>query len=212
MLNLATPVTALAPGQLVQADGLPLLEAMNSLTLLDPRMDSGAGIGAAEGVERPTWDPAARVSPVEACAIMDKLLALEVGPCLLKGAAQGLLPTGQMTYHQGVPLVSSLFISRHILAVDFLRSCPDALLDASPATSELPSLALHTYIRLFYLANHLAWHEMIRGNVYDGEDWMSDTCGVWDREGEWPLGDVTVQDLGDMVEQIVGWFEESERE
>jgi hypothetical protein len=34
---------------------------------------------------------------------------------------------------------------------------------------------------------YLVWNEFTRGHVYDGEDFMSDTAGLWDGGKEWSV-------------------------
>jgi hypothetical protein len=54
------------------------MEAMNSLTLMDPRMDSGASTGKVEHSRSRQFDANERLLPGEVCAIMDRLLSCEV--------------------------------------------------------------------------------------------------------------------------------------
>lgn len=71
-----TELTAGLPvGQMIKRPDLRLLDAMNSIEMLDPRMDTG--------IRDPNrrefiFDPQVTLEPEEICWVMDELLALEV--------------------------------------------------------------------------------------------------------------------------------------
>lgn len=205
---------------MVKPNDLTMMEAMNSLTLLDARMDSGVcisspvDVGNGKGKERERFDPNRRLLPEEVCAIMDRLLACEVSGHAGMGDGRGEdfddleCHAIQMTYHEGGPLVNSVFTSRHILNISALSSTPT---DDAPDPSrppELTHLVLRAYLLMYNLTLHLIWHELARGNgnVYDGEDFMSDTAGLWGDGREWPVVDGAVE-LGEEAEE---WLESTE--
>lgn len=57
---------------MIKLPGTALLEAMNALPFFDPLMDTGIT------PEESIFDPRRNLSTLEICAIMDKLLQLEV--------------------------------------------------------------------------------------------------------------------------------------
>ncbi len=201
-----------------------MLEAMNSLTLLDARMDSGVsaspdegvdgvvGVGNGKGKAKERFDPNRRLSAEEVCAIMDRLLACEVGRNNEEGndRADGCAHCVQMTYHEGGPLVNSVFTSRHMLNISLLTSTPNDVNITSDPTRppELTHLVFRSYLLMYNLTLHLIWHELARGNgnVYDGEDFMSDTAGLWGDGQEWPVVDGSVE-AGEEAEE---WLRSSE--
>lgn len=96
-----------------------------------------------------------------------------------------------MTYHDGAPLVQTIFLSRHFLQ---LYSLTLLSLPSNPTVSDL--LLYHVlipYLHSLRLSMYLVWTELTRGNVFDGEDFFSDPSGLWDRGKEW-----TVPRLGRM--------------
>lgn len=82
-----------------------------------------------------------------------------------------------MTFHQGTPLVSSVYLSNHFLN---LRD-----LTLSPSLPPLVEHILVPYLHGLRLCLHIVWYELIRGNLFDGEDFTSDTAGLWERGKEW---------------------------
>jgi hypothetical protein len=118
-----------------------------------------------------------------------------------------------MTYHEGTPLVNSIFTSRHMLDLNKMSDSPSSYTPFDPLRPpELVHLVLRVYLLMYNLCLHLVWHELARGNgnVYDGEDFMSDTAGLWRSGEEWPVGDMSLDDILDMYEDATQWLEASE--
>lgn len=62
---------------MVKRPDLRLLDAMNSLQMLDPRMDTGM---KDPNRQEFIFDPQSPLEPEEMCWVMDEMLALEVRP------------------------------------------------------------------------------------------------------------------------------------
>lgn len=87
-----------------------------------------------------------------------------------------------MTYHTGASLVQTLFMSRHMLQLYHLTL---ATLDDGDESGTLLSQVLVPYVHAVRLCMTLVWNELIKGNVQDGEDFTSDTGGLWPYGLEW---------------------------
>ncbi|KAJ9092304.1 hypothetical protein QFC19_008738 [Naganishia cerealis] len=166
--------TALPPGTLVKAARLGMLDAMNALTVLDPRMDTGAV--RPESTARPVpWaegDAAeADIAPHEVCALIDRLTENE------------------MQFNHGWPLVPTVFTAHLLRLLPSLR------------TLHLPPLmrtVVMPYIEAYNLALAYVWSELVtRAALPEGEDWTGDTAGMWNEGEEWAL-------LGQAEEGCVG--------
>jgi hypothetical protein len=81
---------------MIKKSDLPLVEAMNSIELFAPKMDTGMAAesstsgqepssSSSKGVEEPRlFDPARQYRPEEFLWIMDEMLAAEVSPPLVE--------------------------------------------------------------------------------------------------------------------------------
>lgn len=68
-------MTELPVGHMVKRPDLRLLDAMNSIEMLDPRMDTGIKSSSHRDF---IFDPEASFQPEEICWVMDEMLAMEV--------------------------------------------------------------------------------------------------------------------------------------
>lgn len=89
-----------------------------------------------------------------------------------------------MTYHVGAPLVQTLFTSRYLLQ---LQSLTSTLLNAESTSDDLLNQIIIPYMHSFRLCMYLVWTELTRGHMYDGEDFASDTAGLWEGGKEWSV-------------------------
>lgn len=62
-------------GQMIKRPDLRLLDAMNSIEILDPRMDTGIKPASKRDF---IFDPQMSMEPEELCWVMDEMLAMEV--------------------------------------------------------------------------------------------------------------------------------------
>ncbi|KAI5451905.1 N-alpha-acetyltransferase, non-catalitic subunit [Naganishia albida] len=153
----------LPPGKLVKAPNLHMLDAMNALTILDPRMDTGirTGVGAA--------------SPLSSCASADEVLAVI-----------DRLVQNETAWHAGWPVVPTLFTSRHLLSNSSHPTNPPPARAGAGPLDEI----LMAYVRTYESCLAYTWHELARGALFEGEDWQGDLAGreEWEvpelREGE----------------------------
>lgn len=65
----------LPEGSMIKRPDLHLVDAMNSIEMLEPRMDTGVCRPDAKDF---TFDPQKNLDPEELCWVMDEMLALEV--------------------------------------------------------------------------------------------------------------------------------------
>jgi hypothetical protein len=209
-------------GEMVKLPDLSMLDAMNALVILDPRMDTGcSSASSSSSSSQGTVDGGSRqgdvrdleLTPTVVVGMIDRLMQLEVSRGVSCGfkldlkVAKGVLNDSlhqQMTYHTGATLVQTLFTSKHFLdlhalTLDLLNteSNPDSTSTSNSAnidpsqSSTLSRQLLHhlliPYLHALRLCMYLVWTELTRGHVYDGEDFTSDTAGLWDRGKEWAV-------------------------
>ncbi|KAG8903192.1 hypothetical protein FRC01_009293, partial [Tulasnella sp. 417] len=70
---------AMQTGQLLSMDRFTLLDAMNAIEIMDPRMDNGVTFPNDIRSKTPSFDPEAPLNPEEISWILDRALAAEVG-------------------------------------------------------------------------------------------------------------------------------------
>ncbi|KAJ9099597.1 hypothetical protein QFC20_005663 [Naganishia adeliensis] len=152
-------------GHLVKAPNLHMLDAMNALTILDPRMDTGARVSSKR-----------RRAPVDAEFAVEEVVAVV-----------DRLVQNEMAWHSGWPLVPTVFTSRHLLALDALTNQHTTKQpnNNDPTTTSLLHRILVPYLESYNASLGYTWHELARGAVFEGEDWMGDLAGreEWDVAG-----------------------------
>lgn len=84
-----------------------------------------------------------------------------------------------MTYHTGTTLVQTIYTSKHFINLHHIS------VTTRPDTQPLLYHLLLPYIHALRLCFHLVWNELAKGNLVDGEDWWSDTFGLWEAGREW---------------------------
>lgn len=106
-----------------------------------------------------------------------------------------------MAWHSGWPLVPTVFTSRHLLALDALTNQHTTKQpnNNDPTTTSLLHRILVPYLESYNASLGYTWHELARGAVFEGEDWMGDLAG---RE-EWEAREAEVG-LEDVVEGLQG--------
>ena len=92
---------------MVKLPDLTMMEAMNALVMLDPRMDSGcSGKGLEDNRKAEAELDSLDLSPAVVCEIMDRLLRLEVG------SGQACCPRTTLTFSPAVGHISHRSSSR----------------------------------------------------------------------------------------------------
>lgn len=162
--------TLIPHGATIKASNLHMLDAMNALTIGDPRMDTGVRRARQSKREEP------EIGEREACAIVDRLVQNEVRFLYPMGceSAYERLPIRQMAFHAGWPMIPTTFTSRHLLNPSLLQ----------PSSTTIQR-ALASYLEAYKRSLALVWQELSKGAVFEGEDWMGDLGGLWGDGEEW---------------------------
>ncbi|KAI6046740.1 Mak10 subunit, NatC N-terminal acetyltransferase-domain-containing protein [Pisolithus marmoratus] len=149
------------PGTLLFDKDFSLHEAMAAFEIGEPRFDSGLAL---LDDSRPPFDPLAPLLPEEVCWIIDRTFSCE------------------MAWHTGYTLSQTVFSFLYVHALSDID--PDTISQSRHRDSdrtrpiELVSVALRASVLGLLKCCDLAWRELIKGNVYDFEDWQSDKCDV----------------------------------
>ncbi|RUS20438.1 Mak10 subunit, NatC N-terminal acetyltransferase-domain-containing protein [Endogone sp. FLAS-F59071] len=173
-------------GQLVHLDSFCLYDAMSAIEIMDPKMDTGMVIK--EDSHRP-FDPSVRLSEREVIFVMDRLLCCET------------------TWLTGQSLSQTLFTCLYCHHVFSLT--PENIMAAKGAddpASELVYVVLKAYILATVRCCLLIWREMIKGNVYEEEDFTTNLFGLSLQEN-YPESDVLM-----MLEDATTWLENAKKQ
>ncbi|WVF68293.1 hypothetical protein IAT40_003058 [Kwoniella sp. CBS 6097] len=143
----------LASQEMVKPPRLTMMDAMNALQLMDPKMDTGVQRWPAE---TPLFEPEDTLSAEEICAIMDQIMCLELA--WYRGASLCQTVYQSLYYH-----------NPHHLAGPSRLPEPESL---------LLTLVLRAYVLLGCKTTDLAYSEFAKNHVSDGEDCWLDHYGV----------------------------------
>ncbi|PWN20045.1 hypothetical protein BCV69DRAFT_294302 [Microstroma glucosiphilum] len=186
--------SALAMGQMVHPMTFTLMDSMTCISISDPRMDSGIYptpqhlIPESDRIPRddlPRFDPQRPLTVADLVWIMDRLTACEVA------------------FHDSAPLSQTLFTCLLYHSVEEMGG----LSGTSTLTSvEEPHEAFTRFVLRAYLVATikcfgLAWQELIKGNIIDGEDAITDTCNLS------LLDDFPVERAIDELEAVIAWVQ-----
>ncbi|PKC15017.1 Mak10-domain-containing protein [Rhizophagus irregularis] len=150
-------------GQLVHLESFGLYDAMSSIEIMDPKMDSGMILDS--DLNKPPFNLRARLKPKEVLGIIDHLFNCE------------------MTWHSGHSLSQTLFTCMYFHHVSelnpelFINSPNDDSTD-SDSPIEFVILVLKSYVLGTIKCCHLVWDEMTKGNVYEEEDFSTNKYGI----------------------------------
>ncbi|KAI6095245.1 Mak10 subunit, NatC N-terminal acetyltransferase-domain-containing protein [Pisolithus croceorrhizus] len=158
------------PGALMFNKDFLLHDAMAAFEIGEPRFDSGLVL---LDDSRPPFDPFVPLLPEEVCWIIDRAFS-----CELRLLRDFIL---QMAWHTGYTLSQTVFSFLYVRALPDID--PDII---SPhhhdpdrtRPVELISVVLRASVLGLLKCCDLAWRELVKGNVYDCEDWQSDKCDV----------------------------------
>ncbi|KAI6125227.1 Mak10 subunit, NatC N-terminal acetyltransferase-domain-containing protein [Pisolithus croceorrhizus] len=148
------------PGSLIFDKDFSLHDAMAAFEIGEPRFDSGLAL---LDDSRPPFDPLVPLLPEEVCWIIDRAFSCEIA------------------WHTGYTLSQTVFSFLYVHALPDID--PDTI---SPhhhepdrtRPVELVSVVLRASVLGLLKCCDLAWRELVKGNVYDCEDWQSDKCDV----------------------------------
>ncbi|CED82827.1 Glucose-repressible protein and related proteins [Phaffia rhodozyma] len=195
--------------QLVKLPNLTLMDAMNAIEIMDPRMDTG--VEFPEETAREDYDPFAPLLPEEIAWILERVLACE------------------MAYHQGSTLAQTVYTilplhPTNLKALD-LENLLSKVLERDPiydgeefesSTSEvetrpienrcpvqLRGLVLRGYLMGVCKSIELTLEEFRKSNLYDGEDFSGDRFGLA------LCDDVDTTQILDLIQQAQEWLSTS---
>ncbi|KDN40165.1 hypothetical protein K437DRAFT_275785 [Tilletiaria anomala UBC 951] len=151
-------------GKLVHQPGFTMMDTMGAVEAMEPRTDTGMEaleIDLPVQDQRPydcsvAFDPASHsqeYTVADVCFIMDRLLACDVG------------------YQSAMPLSRTLYTCR------WLHECDQFIREVLPQGPTVMH-ALHAYVSSTCFSTSLIWKELVKGNVYDGEDFQGDKSGL----------------------------------
>ncbi|KAK0528974.1 N-alpha-acetyltransferase, non-catalitic subunit [Tilletia horrida] len=162
--------TALRQGQMVHVKGFTMMDSMGAIQIMDRRMDSGMAaplqdtpeddrLTAEEAAALPPFDPDADLSIDEVCWVIDRLVACET--CWQSGSA----------------LSQTIHTCLYVHNPDFLYCGRGDQFADEDRPDTLASTVLRAYLAALLKCCCLAWDELSKGNVLDGEDWTGDKSG-----------------------------------
>ncbi|PWN47148.1 Mak10-domain-containing protein [Violaceomyces palustris] len=167
---------SLSLGEMVHTRGFTLLDSMMAIQIMDPRMDSGMELPVSELPEadrlpndtpRQEFDPFQPLEPQDVAWIMDRLLACEVA------------------FQRGSTLSQTLYTCLYFHSTNALNEKDPKFLsrvESSPPY-QLTTKVLRSYILATTKVCETIWKEMIKQNIYDGEDFAGDKSGLSLLEG-----------------------------
>jgi len=187
-------------GKMVKKSDLPLVDAMNSIELFNPKMDTGMNASSSSsstipetGVEgsHKLFDPAYPFTPEEILWIMDEMLSAEVSQ------DHSTIIDHQIAWYRGVNLAQSVFRCLYYYHPDKLSQAdiPDFI-----------KVVFRTYLVAYCKCIDLAYREFTKGHVNDVEDIWMDHFGIA------VYLDDTVEDVDRQLEEAILFTEEFGRE
>jgi hypothetical protein len=123
--------------------------------MFDPKMDTGV----LHGLPELPFDPAADLAANEACWIMDEMMATEVCRSVVARSCQ-------LAWYRGSSLCQTVYTSLYY-------HNPGELTLTTPVTA-----ALRAYVLAYCKTIDLAYAELSKGHIYDGEDCWLDHYGL----------------------------------
>ncbi|KAK6908449.1 hypothetical protein I203_102450 [Kwoniella mangroviensis CBS 8507] len=170
----------LSPTEMVKPPELTMLDAMNAIQMMDPKMDTGAS-DLQERRSSLVYSPAASLSSADLCWTMDNMLALEVA------------------WYRGATLCQSVYTALHYHNPHHLAGPPQGT--DTDHRSYLVHLVLRAYVLLYCKSIDLAYTEFAKGHVRDGEDCWLDHYGVAVRMSD------PVEDVVNLANEALEWLE-----
>ncbi|CAG8529627.1 24206_t:CDS:10 [Dentiscutata erythropus] len=154
-------------GQLVHLESFGLYDAMSSIEIMDPKMDSGMILDS--DLNKKPFEIKAQLKPEQVLWIMDRLFICE------------------MTWHTGHSLSQTLFTCMYLhyvpeLKPELFSNITDTSNDIADLNAETPIefviLVLKAYVMGTVKCCQLVLDEMAKGNVYEEEDFATNKYGI----------------------------------
>ncbi|CAG8575659.1 7898_t:CDS:2 [Diversispora eburnea] len=150
-------------GQLVHLESFGLYDAMSSIEIMDPKMDSGMILDS--DLNKRPFDIKTLIRPEQVLWVMDRLFICE------------------MSWHSGHSLSQTLFTCMYLLRAMELEpelfsnnSSDDINQNSIPI--EFVILILKSYVLGIAKCCQLVWDEMTKGHVYEEEDFATNKYGI----------------------------------
>ncbi|KDQ59783.1 hypothetical protein JAAARDRAFT_33351 [Jaapia argillacea MUCL 33604] len=153
------------PGGTILMDGFTMQDAMSAIEIGEPRMDSGM---VTEDEPTPSFNPLTPLLPEEVCWILDRSLACE------------------MEWHTGNALSQTVFTLVYVHHMQDIN--PEYMVfghdEEDPLRPlELITIVLRAGVTGLLKSCDLAWRELSKARVKDGEDFQGEKCEVSLLEG-----------------------------
>ncbi|KIO25572.1 hypothetical protein M407DRAFT_75483 [Tulasnella calospora MUT 4182] len=159
---------AMQTGQLLAMDHFTLMDAMNAIEIMDPRMDNGVTLPNDNESKTASFDPQAPLSPEEISWILDRAIAAE------------------MDWHSGKFMANSIHTLQYVHSLTSLSSSISEIQseeDLRTRPQELLATVLRPCVIGFLKTCDLIWRQLTRGLIYDGEDFHAEKFEVGLCEG-----------------------------
>ncbi|KAG8995685.1 hypothetical protein FRB90_000121 [Tulasnella sp. 427] len=159
---------AMQTGQMLTIDRFTLLDAMNAIEIMDPRMDNGVTLTNDEESRIPQFNPHAPLTADEMSWVLDRMIAAE------------------MDWHSGKFMANSIHTLEYVHVLPSLSNPPavdQTEEDLHLRPQELITSVLRPCVIGFLKTCDLLWRQLTRGLVYDGEDFHAEKFEVGLCEG-----------------------------
>ncbi|RKP14511.1 Mak10 subunit, NatC N-terminal acetyltransferase-domain-containing protein [Piptocephalis cylindrospora] len=142
-------------GEYLMPKDVGLWDVISAIVVMDPKLDTGMALPEEEEQKKmlPAFDPDALLTYEQAVRIIIRLLSCE------------------LTWLEGASLAQTIYTSRYAQEVGCRAARP------GPQES-LARNCVWAYTKSLLASSQLVWREMARGNVYEEEDFGTNTFGL----------------------------------
>ncbi|ORY01708.1 Mak10-domain-containing protein [Basidiobolus meristosporus CBS 931.73] len=141
-------------GQLVHLESFGLYDSMAAIEIMDPKMDTGMRVEGQDASK--DFDASSPLSASQILGVMDKLCSCE------------------LAWHSGHSLSQTIFTCLYVHNVFKIPQVKGV----AESDNNLVSLVLKAYVLGVIKCCQLVWQEMIKGNVYEEEDFTTNKYGL----------------------------------
>ncbi|KAK9765100.1 N-alpha-acetyltransferase, non-catalitic subunit [Basidiobolus ranarum] len=141
-------------GQLVHLESFGLYDSMAAIEIMDPKMDTGMYVEGQDASK--DFDVSSTLSASQVLGIMDKLCSCE------------------LAWHSGHSLSQTIFTCLYVHNVFKIPPVEGF----SEFDDNLVTLVLKSYVLGVIKCCQLIWQEMVKGNVYEEEDFTTNKYGL----------------------------------
>ncbi|KAG9035394.1 hypothetical protein FRB95_011414 [Tulasnella sp. JGI-2019a] len=168
VINLASE--AMEIGQIVSMSNFTMMDAMNAIEIMDPRMDNGMietpseqSVGSS-GDSAGVYDAQTPLTPEEIAWIFDRSMAAEMG------------------WHEGKFMSQTIHTVQYVHDLYAMASVPSTPLQSEDDMRRRPRILIPTILRPLVIGMlkccDLTWRQLLQRFVYDAEDWHSEKFDV----------------------------------